>query len=157
MTTVEIDQKISDLEDGFHKIITPDGIVWFPKGINPDRVYGEQKGRNWPYSNVIAALICQCVTEGKGLVEISKQEGFPPYSEIIKWKRKPEFKAMLTEAQKHKAEYHAERAIALAGIGFANKLQVDTLKWSASAENPEKYTQTKKKVKVEPIKLEIKK
>lgn len=137
------------------KIITPEGIVWWPKGINLDRAYGERTGQDWPYSRVIGCLICQCVVEGKGLVEISKQEGYPPYKTILYWRTKPEFGKMLSQAFKDKAEYNAEKAIKLAGEGETTKLHVDTLKWSAASDNPDKYGSKKPKKTLEIVTLRV--
>lgn len=157
MKIVETKTEQTIIDDTYHKIITPDGVVWMQKGFNPDRVYGEKSGNDWPYSKVVAALICQQVIEGKGLVEISKQEGYPEYKVIVSWKKKPEFATMLRQAFRDKAEYHAERAIAIATTGRGDKILFDALKWSATSDNPEKYSANKKTNKtVQPIKFEIK-
>ncbi len=139
--TVAETLKTTDQE--FHKIICPDGIVWFPVGINPDRVYNEHHAVDTPYNHTVGSLICQKLTEGKGLIEISKMEGFPNYATILKWKKKPEFSKMLNQAFKDKAEYNSERAIALANAGSTNKVLVDTLKWSASSDNPDRFAAKK--------------
>lgn len=156
MKIVETKTDETIIDETYHKVITPDGVVWMQKGFNPDRVYGEKIGNDWPYSNVVGALICQEVIEGRGLVEISKKEGFPPYKVIVAWKRKPEFASMLRQAFKDKAEYNAERAISIAKDGFADKVLFDALKWSASSDNPEKYSANKKtKKQAEIIRFEI--
>lgn len=163
MTIKEIarNQTVQDLlgddKDLYHKVVCTDGVVWVMKGFNIDRIYNERLGVDFPFSLVIASLICQHVTEGKGLVEISKQEGFPPYHVMLNWKKsRPDFAKELSQAQKAKAEFNAEKAVSAASKGTGDKLYVDTMKWSASAENPEKYAQkTQTKKETLPIKFEI--
>ncbi len=123
---------------GFHKVICPDGIVYLPIGINIDRIYGEKLGLDHPFSKVIASIICQKIIEGHSLVSICKLPGFPPYSAVDSWKRsKKEFKEMINDANKHRAEMDAETAMSVSKTG--NKLRVETLRWSAGVNHPAKY------------------
>lgn len=134
------DEKTSKVN---HMVTMPNGKpALMPKGFNPDTM----PRTVWPYSKVIAAQICQKLTEGNSLTKIGAMTGFPPTYIIYYWARQhKEFKLDMSVARKDRAEYYADQALDIALSTEekddvpAAKLQVDTLKWAAQAGSPDDF------------------
>ncbi len=113
--------------------------------------------KRWSYSELLVDLISQRITEGETLYEICKgkevQAGdviIPPYFILCKWRKEyPEFETKLQEAFKNRAEVSHGKAIYQAEMAdednaTAQKLVVDTHKWSAGVDDPDRFgTKTK--------------
>ena len=103
----------------------------------------------WKYSLPFAEIICQKIREGNSYTKITKMQGFPSASVLVRWRvQHPEFQTMLEEARKDRAEFHHDEILDIAEEAHkvedprmiqAYKLQVDALKWSAERNNPERY------------------
>ena len=58
-----------------HQVMGPDNqLVWVERGVNPDDVFKDKRKTDWPFSEVIADLICQQVVEGASLTSVCKQQ-----------------------------------------------------------------------------------
>lgn len=123
-----------------HRVRDPNGeLVWVQKGINPDNIYNDKRRSDWPYSNLIADQICIKIVEGESLTAICKQEGFPSYSVVCRWRNEyPLFKANLELAYKDRAEFYLEKILDLVdsvdedtNLGQI-RLRIDALKWAAA-------------------------
>ncbi len=107
--------------------------------------------KRWRYSDVLADLICQRVTEGASLLEIcrnSKKAGepvIPPYFILAKWRQDfPQFNEKLEQAFKDRSEIFHGKAIEQAELSdednaSGQKVIVDTMKWGAAIDNPDRF------------------
>ncbi|MEK2643885.1 terminase small subunit-like protein [Bdellovibrio sp. BCCA] len=128
-----------------HQVRSPNGdLVWVQKGINPDNIFGDKRRSDWPFSQIIADLICQKIMEGESLSAICKQEGFPSYSVVCRWRNEqPRFKDDLEQAYKDRAEYYLEKVLEIAGAIEPNesarkaRIKLDAYKWCAGIAAPE--------------------
>lgn len=91
----------------------PDGdIVWLQEGVNPDNVFDDKRRSKWPFSQVIADLICTKVCEGASLTQICKEPGFPSYNVVVRWRRENlDFAVDLKRAFEDRAEFYMEFAL----------------------------------------------
>jgi hypothetical protein len=125
-----------------HFVVGPNGKkIWVPKGTNPDHM----PKLVWPFSEVTCGFICQMVTEGKTIREISLTEGFPPKNVIDHWARKyPEFREDLRLARIARAEYYHDEIIEIAHKTKKSTINEDRLKseifkWGAAVGDPDTY------------------
>lgn len=108
--------------------------------------------KRWTYSETLAELICQRVSEGKTLNEICKSRKstagepmMPPYFIVAKWRLDhPEFNEKLEQAFVDRSEIFHGKAIEQAELSdednsAAQKVIVDTMKWGASVDNPDRF------------------
>lgn len=120
--------------------------IWVPKGTNPEHL----PNVIYPYNQITAELICRFVREGKTLLAISQMEGMPPRHAIFTWKaRYPEFKALVDQAKKDRAEYFADLAIEEAENSKESRVQSDrlrteTYKWAAEVGDREQFGRSMK-------------
>ena len=125
----------------------------FEKGLvkgnrmSPEFIKGNG-GTGWQYSPLYRDLICQRISEGKTITEISKLPGFPSTSIIAKWRAThDDLNEHLVAAKAMRAELHHDKiAAALEGMRDlgkdevpAEKLYIDTNKWLAEKNDPATY------------------
>ncbi len=119
------------------RIDTPEGPVWIEKNINFDIV-----GRltEYPYSQLLADLICEGVANGKTLPAACAEVSLP-YSIVLKWKRdKAEFRTALDIARRDRANWMHDEVIQTArSPETSSKDKIAALQWSAEKDDPEKY------------------
>lgn len=127
--------------DRLVRVDTPQGPVWLEKGLQFDKI---AKSTQLPYSQVLASLICQKITEGATLVGACRELNLD-YSTVCQWKRThSEFKEMLHDARIDRAEFLHDEVIDEARASLDRKTKIETLKWGAEKGDPEKYgTKTK--------------
>lgn len=99
----------------------------------------------YPYTDDIAIAICAKVTEGDTLKAICSDEHFPPYYVVNYWSsRYPEFKNMLREARRARAEIYHDEIVEIAGTveednAKSAKVKIDAYKHLAAVNNPDEY------------------
>lgn len=125
-----------------------------------------KRGRPTKYNEKMAARICKHIAEGKALISLCKEDGYPHFVTVFRWFDKyPEFCKQYAKAKEIYAERVAEEIISIAddtsedeifaeaedGSGqtakrFCNKefilrsrLRVDARKWIAARLLPKKY------------------
>ena len=120
------------------------GHVMVEKGIDPE-VIRAMNLKSWPYLETTAEIICELVSQGETLSILSEKFDLPPYGILARWRREhPEFEEKLREAYGARAEtYHAE-ALEQAFAAHeddvqSRKLKVETCKWAAGVDNPERF------------------
>lgn len=112
-------------------------------------VFGNPR-KLWEKNVVVEDLICQRIADGGTLEEICSTPGFPTISILGRWMREDkEFKGRVAEARALRAEVlkemvlaQADQAIADASedqVVQAHKLKVESLKWVASVDSPERF------------------
>jgi len=139
-----LDLSIDDAER-FQEVTLRDGRkVLLQRGVPLDRV--ENYKSRWPYSSVLADIICQFVEEeGLSLHKVALKPQMPPVSTLYRWKRmEPEFSEKLKAAQEARADLMADRAEEVALNASKETASSDTLqhahfRWSAETSNPEVY------------------
>jgi hypothetical protein len=106
---------------------------------------GKLRNLAYPYSEEIAIAICAKITEGETMKAICSDDHFPPYYVINYWKgRYPEFRKMMEEAKRARAEiYHDEIVEVAETVDEDNsksaKVKIDAYKHLAAVNNPEEY------------------
>jgi hypothetical protein len=122
------------LEDGTKVLIE--------KGLSLDRL----THRSYAYSKILADIICQEITEGKSLTKLCKEDKYPSYATVCRWRREnDEFNRSLNQAYAHRADYYHDKVLEEAQETItkddapAQKVKVDAYKWSAEKGNPERY------------------
>lgn len=123
-----------------HQVMAPNGaLVWIQRGVNPDNIFDDKRRSDWPYSKILADLICQQIVEGASLTQVCKTTGFPPYAVVCRWRvEHSEFKEMLEQSYQDRAELHMEQILDLVkeiDCGENRKklrLKFQALKWCAS-------------------------
>lgn len=108
--------------------------------------------KRWSYSETLTELICNRISEGETLLDICKrglrkagEPVMPPYFILAKWRQEhPDFEERLQQAFKNRSEIFHGRAIAEAeksdeDNATAQKVIVDTMKWGASVDNPDRF------------------
>jgi len=117
--------------------------VWLEKGISADRIT-ERMAR--PYSKVIGDIMCQEIREGNSITGLCKKAGYPNYSVFSRWRAMDdEFHTQVALAIKDRAETRAEKALEIAAEAETRdgnpdyQLHVNTLKWAAEKDNPERF------------------
>lgn len=95
---------------------------------------------------LIIEQIAKDLAEGQILTKICKQENYPPYSIVCKWRRKyPEINSILDEAYQDRAEYFHDLAVTTAknsddGSWAPSAFQARVYQWAAGVGNPERYS-----------------
>jgi len=117
-------------------------IVLIEKGMSLDRI----SKNSYAYSKVLADIICQEVTEGAPLTKLCKEEKYPSYATVCRWRRdNDDFNKALVMAYKFRADYYADKVLEEAedtktkDDAAVQKVKVDAYKWSAEKGNPERY------------------
>lgn len=108
--------------------------------------------KRWTYSDTLAELIVQRVSEGLTLSQICKPRHgvagepiMPPYFVVAKWRlERPDFNEKLEQAFKDRSEVFHGKAIEQAELAnednsAGQKVIVDTMKWSAGVDNPDRF------------------
>lgn len=119
-------------------------------------------GRPSDYSEELADLICNRLTEGESLRKICLDEGMPHAGTVCRWLVKhPAFREQYTLAREAQAELHADEIVEISDDGHndwmekhfgedtrwvengeairRSALRIDTRKWVASRLLPKKY------------------
>lgn len=104
-------------------------------------------GRPSTYNEAVAEEICTQLVEGKSLAEICRQEGFPSYSTVVKWRNDiPSFSANYARAREDQADTDADRIGDIANQvaqGLmdpqAARVAIDAYKWTAGKRKPKVY------------------
>jgi len=120
-----------------HQVRGPGGdLVWVQRGINPDDIFNDKRKTEWPFSILLADMICQRVAEGDSLLRICREPGYPPYAVVCKWKRaNSEFNELLEMAYKDSVEFYIDRVLELASQVESKadvpvlRLKIDAFKW----------------------------
>lgn len=129
---------LNDKFEDLTEIQTPDGPVWIEKGLQIDRI---RLRREFPYSRVMADLICEKVAEGQGLLKAVEELGIK-YSTVCRWRREhEEFKDALKQARQDRGEFYHDEALDRARAATKDtvaedRLAVDTAKWAAEKADP---------------------
>lgn len=108
--------------------------------------------KRWTYSDTLAEIIIQRVSEGETLLDICKGKRkmagdvvMPPYFILAKWRQDyPEFNEKLEQAFKDRSEIFHGKALSEAALSdednsTAQKVIVDTMKWAAGVDNPDRF------------------
>lgn len=124
--------------------------IYIERGIDPAIFY---KINRIPYSDTIASLICEKVVAGEGSVKTIVESFGIPYSIYSFWRKTiPGFRKMVDEAKKDRADAFQDKALETSEKSQDPKLMIDTLKWAAEVDNPEKYgKKTQVTAKVETV------
>ena len=119
-------------------------------------------GRPSKYNDLIAEEICEQLTKGRSLIQITQDPDFPDSSTVYRWlEHNQEFRDKYARARELQAEHYASQIVELADtpvearkvvikadgseeitIGDAverTRLQIDARKWYASKLAPKKY------------------
>ena len=127
----------------------PDGeIVWVERGVNPDNIFNDRRRSDWPYSQIIADLICYQIAEGQSLAKICREEGMPTYNVVCRWRReKPDFEWALNLAYSDRSEFYLDKVMELANeVNKENvetkKVQIDAHKWASLIGRPNKKSKS---------------
>lgn len=119
------------------RLETPEGPVFIERGINSDLV---KEFIKYPkHSGLVGDLICEKITEGMTLTRACKELNVK-YSDMVRWKREDEdFKKNLEQALLDSADARHDEAMEAARTRADTKTEIETLKWSAEVQNPEKF------------------
>lgn len=104
-------------------------------------------GRPSTFTQAMADLICDHLTEGKSLRAICRAADTPNASTILKWLGQyPEFAAQYARAREKQADTLFDEIVGIADeAGFTSeriakaRLQIDARKWVAGKLRPKKY------------------
>lgn len=108
----------------------------------------KKTGRPHGYTEEKALEICELVADGQSINKISKLQGMPNRSTILKWFRDvPEFSTMYARAKEIGFEVLADEIIDLADAEVntdkdqlrRHQLMIDTRKWLLAKLQPRKY------------------
>jgi len=109
-------------------------------------VVGRARGKTvYPYNITTAQAIVEYLCEGMTLRQIAQMKAIPPVSTIRYWATQhKEFKHAMDEAKIVRGEQFADEAVDVARkttsmTSRKDKLKIDTLKWAAKVDNPEKF------------------
>lgn len=99
--------------------------------IATGKILGKRKFKSlkgYQYSSDFADLVCQLVREGMTLTKVCKMKGFPSYNTVCYWKgRHQEFKEMLVQAKKDRAEVYHDKMIDIAQEATEGKIDKDSV------------------------------
>lgn len=139
-----------DLEE----VRLPNGdLVSVEKGVDKALLlqpYYSRKG----YSPMIMEALCAEVAAGRSLTDVCHDRGMPCYSTLMRWRRLyPEVEEMLQKARIDRAETLRDKAMETAMASdednvASSRLKVDTLKWAAGKDDPNKYEAKPEKMQV---------
>ena len=104
----------------------------------------------YKYSEDFAFIVCQMIREGMSLKAICRQPGFPSYGTVYYWKKNnQEFKNMLAEAKKDRADAHMDNVIEISQRAMDGqfvkddvagmRLAMDGFEKAAAAGNPGEF------------------
>ena len=132
-------------------------LVYVPKGTGTE-VLKELQGKrfSFPYSPLLADMICALVCDGEFLTNICKRQNMPTYSQLAKWRREhPEFDKSYRNAVRDRAETMLAKLVAeveQAGVDRDEialaKLKSDVYKYVAKVGDPDSFTE-KQQIKAE--------
>ncbi len=134
-----------------HKILDKSGnVVYVSPNIsleNLEKVQG--KRRTFPYSPMLADMICEEIAGGKTLIQISQTPGMPKYSDIARWRRLyPDFDEAYKQARKDRAEVYFHKILQEVEQATADKdevalarLRADMYKFAAKVSSPDEYAE----------------
>lgn len=98
------------------------------------------------YSHSIGDLICEKVRTGTTISAIARDPQMPSLSAIYAWmSTNVEFKRRINDARKARAEHYHDLALDIALSTDnkdevpVNRLKIDTLKWAAEKNDPERF------------------
>lgn len=106
---------------------------------------GKLRNLAYPYTEEIAIAICARIAEGDTLKYICSEDQFPPYYVVNYWRaRYPEFKKMMEEARRARAEVFHDNIVEIAedvdeDTSKSAKVKIDAYKHLAAVNNPEEY------------------
>lgn len=122
--------------DRLIKIDTPQGPVWLEKGLNYD-IIGHMKVV--PYSALLGDLLCQAIANGATMT-VAAQKLNLEYATVARWRRENEtFAEQLKQARIDRAESFHDEAIEVARKSRDSKVQIETAKWAAEKNDPDKF------------------
>jgi hypothetical protein len=106
--------------------------------------FNHKMGRPSAYSDEIAKAICDQLAEGKGLIQICRQEGFPDHKTVRGWvlDNHQDFFAKYTRSKDFGIDAMVEKTFEVIDEEedvLRARLKVDTLKWYVSKIAPKKY------------------
>ena len=123
-------------------------VLRVPEGMADEELSRVERQR-WPYSEAVAAVICEYVTNGEALTKVCKYRGMPPYNVVARWREAfPDFDERLMRAYQARAEWFGDKVIEEAdGLSSdagrdevsAMKARVDAYKWLASKGNARQF------------------
>lgn len=100
-------------------------------------------GRPSDYSEELALEICELLSDGKTLVEITAMERMPNRATVYRWTEKHEaFRDMYTRAREFQADSHADEVTHIADNAkdaALARVQIDARKWAAAKGRPKRY------------------
>lgn len=113
------------------------------KGTNPSKL----SYTTIPFNEVTAEQICLQILEGKTLTQICENDAFPKIRTVYRWLiNHDDFREMMEEARRIRAEYFADRIIGLTNDEYEDKTQVEAakmkfnaLKWTAERSDPARF------------------
>lgn len=136
MQSSELDL-LAGRQDRITRIDTPDGPVWIENTLSFDLV---KKLPTYPFSQVLADLLCEAVATGSSLTKACKEFNLP-YNIIKRWERaNPDFSDALAQARLDRADSHHDKILEIAEEKADFKTEIEALKWSASIDNSNKYS-----------------
>jgi hypothetical protein len=119
------------------KIETPQGAVWIENTLNMDVILRLQA---YPYSQLMADLLCEKIATGATLVRAC-EEAKIPYAVVLRWKREVQaFREAIDSAKQDRAHYMHDEVIQTARTEATAKDKISALQWSAEKDNPAAYS-----------------
>jgi hypothetical protein len=106
-----------------------------------------EKKPKFVYTLEIGNAICDLVRQGMTVSRISGISGMPPAGVVYRWLgANPDFRDKLEQARRDRAEVFHDKVLELVGDGDIHKedvpgikLAVDTYKWAAEKNDPERF------------------
>lgn len=96
-------------------------VLRVPEGMADEELSRVERQR-WPYSEAVAAVICEYVTNGEALTKVCKYRGMPPYNVVARWREAfPDFDERLMRAYQARAEWFGDKGNARQ---FGDKMEV---------------------------------
>lgn len=126
-------------------VVLEDGTkVWTQEALAPST----RGVRETTFNPVIIDLMCQRILEGEGITDICGTDSMPSYATFTRWRREhPWIDEHLNRARTDRAEKFRDKAIKEADNARSTKdplgataLRVDTYKWAAGIDQPERYS-----------------
>lgn len=153
---VAIQAKMTDVvpDENLQEVRLPDGtLVLVERGVDLaalNHIILDKKH----YNPVLVEIIAQKIAEGGSLTSVCKEPGMPSYATVCRWRRlHPELEDILLKARQDRAEFLRDMVLDEAyaadedNIG-PQKLRVDTLKWLAGKDDPNRFEAKPEKLQV---------
>jgi hypothetical protein len=131
------------------EVIEVDMASGLPVKVEKKYILDSEVSPRHRLSPAIINIVCNMIREGKSFSEITTMSGMPPARVLYQWKRESEeLRIGIEEAEKDRADIFHGRIISLASADLhllskeeipAYKLQLDTLKYLAEVDDPDKY------------------